>query len=87
MIADAGHVWIHVYDTLPAAVRRRLCNSHYNVCPACLVTFVLPKVRSKHPQLSREKALLAGIEIMESGVPKTTVAVRSNSRPTKETHK
>ena len=65
---DAGHVWIHYYDALPAPVRRRLRDSVHNLCPACLVVKFLPKVQSKHPGYSREKALLAGIELMESEV-------------------
>jgi hypothetical protein len=33
---DAGHVWMHCYDPLPPAVRRRLAESTFNICPACL---------------------------------------------------
>jgi hypothetical protein len=33
---DAGHVWMHYHDQLPAPVRRRLAASHHNVCAACL---------------------------------------------------
>jgi hypothetical protein len=65
LTADEGHVWIHVYDTLPASVRRRLRDSPFNVCAACLVAYVLPEVKSKHPNWSREKLLIAGIESME----------------------
>jgi hypothetical protein len=71
MTADEGHVWIHVYDSLPLTVRRRLRNSPFNVCAACLEAFVLPKVQAKHPNWSREKALFAGIEIMEADVRST----------------
>jgi hypothetical protein len=70
LTADAGHVWIHTYDTLPVAVRRRLRNSPFNVCAACLEAFVLPKLRIKHPNWSREKLLLVGIEEMEAEVRK-----------------
>lgn len=70
LTADAGHVWIHVFDTLPVLVRRRLRSSPFNVCPACLVSFVLPKVRAKHPNWSHEKLLLAGVESMEAEVRK-----------------
>jgi hypothetical protein len=66
LTANAGHVWIHVYDTLPAPVRRRLRNSPFNLCAACLEAYVLPEVQAKHRSWSREKALLAGIEVMES---------------------
>jgi hypothetical protein len=33
---DAGHVWMHYHDQLPAPIRRRLAVSHHNVCAACL---------------------------------------------------
>ena len=66
--ADRGHVWIESYDALPPVVRKRLRNSPFNLCAACLVMFVLPKVRRKYP--TREKALFAAIEIMEAEVRK-----------------
>jgi hypothetical protein len=62
---DEGHVWMDDFDVLPISVRRRLRNSPFNLCAACLVTFFLPKVRSGQ---SRERALLTAIEIMESQV-------------------
>jgi hypothetical protein len=65
-IGDEGHVWIHYYDELPPAVRRRLRQSPFNLCPACLVCTFLPQVRT--PRLTREKALFAAIEIMEAAV-------------------
>jgi hypothetical protein len=58
------------FDTLPVAVRRRLRNSAFNVCAGCLVTIFEPKVRSEHPGYSRERALLAAIEMMESELRK-----------------
>ena len=37
LIASAGHEWMRGYfDRLPALVRRRLAESRYNVCAACL---------------------------------------------------
>jgi hypothetical protein len=33
---DAGHVWMHRFDPLPPAVRRRLAESAFNICPACM---------------------------------------------------
>ena len=36
LIADEGHVWMHYYDRLPSAVRRRLTESTFNICPACM---------------------------------------------------
>lgn len=68
LTADAGHVWMHTYDTLPVSVRRRLRNSHFNGCAACLLSFVLPEMQAKHPNWSREKLLFAGIEEMEAEV-------------------
>lgn len=70
LIGDEGHVWIHCYDALPAAVRRRLRNSPFNLCAACLEMFVLPKVRNQHSSYTREKALFAAIEMREVEVRK-----------------
>ena len=37
LIASEGHMWMEDYfDHLPAAVRRRLANSHHNICAACM---------------------------------------------------
>lgn len=72
LINSEGHLWMDNYfDTLPAAVRRRLRNSPFNLCPACLALEVLPEVRRKHPNYSAEKALLAAIEVMEAEVRKS----------------
>jgi hypothetical protein len=54
------------FDILPPAIRRRLRASSFNLCPACLVTEFMPKVRSQHPGYSDEKALLRAIEVMEA---------------------
>jgi hypothetical protein len=37
LTADAGHVWMHCFDPLPPVVRRRLAESCFNICPACMV--------------------------------------------------
>jgi hypothetical protein len=67
LIATGGHLWMErFYDTLPASVRQRLRSSPHNLCPACLVTKVLPGVKAKHPEYSRERALMAAIEVMEA---------------------
>jgi hypothetical protein len=69
MIATGGHLWMEDYfDDLPVPVRRRLRNSHFNICPACLQIEVLPKLQAKHPNWSLEKLLFAGIESMEAEV-------------------
>jgi hypothetical protein len=66
-IATGGHLWMKSYfDNLPVAVRRRLRNSPFNLCPACLVTEFYPKVQSRHA--TRERALMAAIEVMEAEV-------------------
>jgi hypothetical protein len=37
LIASGGHLWMRDYfDRLPAAVRRRLAESPFNICPACM---------------------------------------------------
>ena len=69
-ISDEGHVWISSYDKLPATVRQRLRNSPFNLCAACLMAYVLPKVKRRHPNLTREKQLFAAVEIMEEQVRK-----------------
>jgi hypothetical protein len=65
-IASAGHLWMKdYYDRLPLLVRQRLQVSPFNLCPACLVTEFLPKVRARYPEYPREKALLVTIALME----------------------
>jgi hypothetical protein len=66
--SDEGHVWIADYDKLPPAVRRRLRESSFNLCAACLEAFVLPEVHRRHPSYPRQKALFAAIELMEAEV-------------------
>jgi hypothetical protein len=36
LTADEGHVWMPSYDRLPPAVRRRLAQSPFNICAACM---------------------------------------------------
>jgi hypothetical protein len=33
---DQGSEWIAGLDDLPLPVRRRLCNSRFNICPTCV---------------------------------------------------
>jgi hypothetical protein len=70
LINTEGHMWMRSYfDDLPKAVRQRLRDSPFNLCPACLQTEVLPRLdRRKYP--NREKALFAAVEIMEVEVRK-----------------
>jgi len=69
-IATDGHLWMPVYDTLSLPVRQRLRSSPFNLCPACLVTKFLPKLRRQHLKAPREKLLFAAIEVMEREVRK-----------------
>jgi hypothetical protein len=64
--ATGGHLWMKDYfDVLPRVVRQRLRNSPFNLCAWCLEIEVLPEVRRQHPNWSREKLLLAAVEMME----------------------
>jgi hypothetical protein len=37
LIATGGHLWMKDYfDRFPSAVRRRLAESRFNICPACM---------------------------------------------------
>ena len=69
LIATGGHLWMRGYfDALPVAVRRRLRELTFNICPACLVTEVMPTVQRQHPNWPRQKLLFAAIEVMEAQV-------------------
>ena len=69
LISSAGHLWMRGYfDALPVAARQRLRESAFNVCPACLVTEVMPRVQRQHPNWPRKKLLFAAIEVMEAQV-------------------
>jgi len=37
MLGDEGHVWISWMDGQTPAVRERLRNASFNICPACLI--------------------------------------------------
>lgn len=68
-IATEGHIWMRGYfDTLPSAVRQRLRQSPFNICPACLVTKFAPKISKVKGSRQPERALFAAIEIMEAEV-------------------
>jgi len=37
LIASGGHLWMRDYfDRFPSVVRRRLAESAFNICPACM---------------------------------------------------
>jgi hypothetical protein len=72
-ISSEGHLWMRGYfDTLPSAVRQRLRQSPFNICPACLVTKFAPKISKIKGSRQPERALFAAIEVMEAQVRKGT---------------
>lgn len=73
LTSDEGHLWIDSFDHMPAIVRDRLRNSPFNLCAACLETFVLPEVVRKYPRLTRDHQLLIAVKVMEAQVRKEGV--------------
>jgi hypothetical protein len=67
-IGNEGHVWISHSDRLPSKIRQQLAQSPFNICPACLVCFMEPRVRSLRPDWPREKLLCMGIKVMEEQI-------------------
>lgn len=65
LIATGGHMWMDYYDLLPPLIRARLRQSRFNLCPACLITEVLPRVSKRH---DRERRLMIAIDVMERTV-------------------
>jgi hypothetical protein len=66
LIASGGHLWMQGYfDRLPAAVRRRLANSHHNICAACMAeeAQAAATVRGlQRPTIATYLAVIAAIE-------------------------
>jgi hypothetical protein len=62
---DAGHLWMHYHDRLPAAVRRRLAVSHHNVCAACLT--IEAERREPRPSVATLIRVLVEIECQLDG--------------------
>jgi len=56
---DAGSVWIHGLDKLPPPVRRRLADSHFNICPACVA---MDTCRNGAPTIKLYFAVIEAIE-------------------------
>jgi len=56
---DEGSVWIHELDELPPAVRRRLANSRFNICPTCVA---MDTHRNGVPTLRLYFAVIEAIE-------------------------
>ena len=56
---DEGSRWIHGLDELPPAVRRRLANSRFNICPTCVA---MDTRRNGKPSLAIYFAVIEAIE-------------------------
>jgi hypothetical protein len=62
LLASEGHLWMKDYfDRLPAAVRRRLAESNFNICPACMSEEACRTARGR-PTVSTYIALIETIE-------------------------
>jgi hypothetical protein len=65
LTADEGHVWMHSYDGLPPAVRRRLAESPFNICAACMgieAHKATPKRKERKPSIATYFAVIERIE-------------------------
>ena len=66
LIASEGHQWMRsYYDRLPTPVRRRLAESSFNVCAACLTEEaerVASVCRLRRPTIAVFLEVLASIE-------------------------
>jgi hypothetical protein len=66
LIASAGHRWMRGYfDRLPAIVRRRLAESAFNICPACMdeeAQTVARQRKETKPSVSTYFRVIAAIE-------------------------
>lgn len=61
LIASAGHLWMRdYYDKLPSAVRKRLAESAYNICAACLTEEA--QKMAPHPGIATYFAVIERIE-------------------------
>jgi hypothetical protein len=61
LIASEGHEWMTSFsDRLPKPVRRRLADSRFNICAACL-TEEAQKI-ARHPGIATYFAVIEGIE-------------------------
>lgn len=38
-VAGEGYRWMHNYDSLPEDIRKRLRDSPFNICAACVLTY------------------------------------------------
>ena len=66
LLSQHGSLWMeNYYDRFTPAVRRRLQQSPYNLCPACFEMYVVPRVRALYPQWSEQQIMLRAAEVME----------------------
>jgi hypothetical protein len=64
LTADEGHVWMDSYDQLPPDVRRRLAESRFNICPACMAIEARKVAQRRRPTVSAYLSVIAAIERM-----------------------
>jgi hypothetical protein len=65
LIASEGHLWMRgYYDRLPRLVRRRLTESPFNICPACL-TEEARRLRLAKRSRSRTQTFFDAINAIE----------------------
>jgi hypothetical protein len=73
LIASEGHLWMRDYfDRFPSAVRRRLAESPFNICPACMseeAERMAATQRLKRPTLSVYLGVIAVIERKLTATP------------------
>ena len=62
LTADEGHVWMHCHDRLPSVVRRRLAESRFNLCPACVVIDARSASQRGEPSIATYFAVIEAIE-------------------------
>ena len=61
LISSEGHLWMRGYfDRLPPAVRRRLAESRFNICPACMEEEA--RMAASKPSVAIYFAVIASIE-------------------------
>ena len=61
LTASEGHLWMRGYfDRLPPVVRRRLAESDFNICPACMV--IEARKAASKPKVADYFALIDSIE-------------------------
>jgi hypothetical protein len=62
LTADEGHVWMYRFDSLPRAVRRRLAESRFNICPACMAIDARKVAPTARPSIATYFAVIEQIE-------------------------